>query len=121
MSFTPDEIKKIKKEFDNYRLPWITKIVKKFVMPVFRRTILPVFAFMVVLGIIYNSTPYGKYEWMWVVDKSLFFFYFIGTVFISFIGHLAEVISTNKLRNRLGLSQDDFKFFIEKYQVTGID
>ena len=117
MSYTKEEIKT---ELQKYKLPWISKIWKKFGIVFLRYSFFPVFLIIAILGIIYNSSMVGVNEWMWILDKTIILFYIFGIGAFALISHIAELITVNKLRRKLGLSHMGFKILIESYQITGM-
>ena len=120
MSRTKEENDYIKAELQKYKLPWITKIFKKYGVWVLRYTLLPMAIIMVIFGAIYNGSAQGVNDWMWTFDKVVAFFYIFGVGGLGLLGHFAERISSNKIRKRLGLSHSEFKLYIQAYQITGM-
>lgn len=119
LEFTAEELQYFETEMRNYKLPWITKIWKKYGVPFLRFSILPVFIILFILFAIYNSASYG-YEWIWGVSKGVMLFYILGFGLFTLIAHIFELASANKLRKRLGLSKSDFKKLISTFQITGM-
>lgn len=117
--FTNEQFTYYEQEMRKYELPWITKIFKKILIPFFRFGLLPVLLVMIVLGIIYNSTPV-PIDWLWTALKVTALTIIFGCGGISLIGHLAELITVNRLRRRLGLSKTNFQILIVKFQITGM-
>jgi hypothetical protein len=117
MSYTPEEIKA---ELQKYKLPWITKIFKKYGVPFITYSFLPALILITIFGIIYNNSSYGQNEWMWTIDKVIGLFYILGFGGFALIAHFAERLTANKLRKKLGLSQEEFKTLITLYQITGM-
>jgi hypothetical protein len=117
MKYTKDEIKA---ELQKYKLPWISKIFKKYGVPFIRYSFLPVLVLMGIFGAIYNGSAYGVNEWMWVFDKTVAFFYIFGFGAFALISHFAELATVNKLRKKLGLSHEEFKILVEAYGITGM-
>jgi len=120
LPYTTEELEYFEQEMRKYKLPWITKMHKKYGVMFARFAVLPLVLIVAVLGIIYNASTYGHNAWMWNVDKAialLLIFGFGGFTLISFI---FERLSTNKLRRRLGLSKKDFAILIVAFQITGM-
>lgn len=117
MTYTKEEIKA---ELQKYKLPWISRVFKKYGMPFIRYSFLPALILITVFGVIYNESSYGQNEWMWVFDKTLALFYIFIFGGFALIAHLAERQTVNKLRKKLGLSHEEFKILIEAYQITGM-
>ena len=117
MSYTKEEIKT---ELQKYKLPWISKIWKKFGIIFLRYSFFPILIIISIFGIIYNSSAIGVNEWMWTLDKAIVLFYILGIGAFALISHIAELITVNKLRRKLGLSHMDFKILIDAYQITGM-
>jgi len=116
MAYTKEEIKK---ELENFRLPWVARVWKKHGINILRFSIIPAFAIALIFGIIYNNTSYGQNDWMWVVVKSIGFVYIFGFGVFALLGHFSEKIAANKLRRKLGLSHEEFKILVDIYQITG--
>lgn len=110
----------IKIELQKYKLPWIARVWKKYGVQVLRYSILPVVILVAIFGVIYNGSATGVNEWMWVVDKVIVLTYIFGFGAFGLVSHIAELITANKLRRKLGLSHADFKILIEVYQITGM-
>lgn len=121
LDWTPEQLTYFEQEMRKYRLPKISQWHKKFGVPFIRFSFLPALLLIVVLGMIYMNSSYNQNQWMWIVDKSIAFFYifFFGT--FTLISHLAEKITANKLRRRLGLSHRDFNILVIAFQITGMD
>lgn len=119
LDYTADELKYFENEMRKYKLPWITKAWKKYGVPFIRYSILPVFIILFVLFIIYNSVSYG-YEWIWDVSKAIVLFYILVFGIFTLVAHVSELISTNRLRKRLGLSKRDFNILVITFQITGM-
>lgn len=117
---TKEENDYIKAELQKYKLPWISKVWKKYALPVLRYSFAPAFVLAIIFGAIYNASSYGQNEWMWVVDKVLAFFYMFGIGGLALIGHFAELLTANKIRKRLGLTHEEFKLYIQAYEITGM-
>jgi len=120
VDYTAEELQYFEKEMKKYKLPWITKTWKKVGVPFIRYSFLPVLIVLVIFGAIYNGSSYGQNEWMWMFDKIVAFFYIFGFGLFTLISHVAELITTNRLRRRLGLSQRDFKIMVVAFQITGM-
>jgi len=120
VDYTPEELQYFEKELRKYKLPWITKVWKKYGVPFIRYSILPTLIIIAVFGIIYNNSAYGQNDWMWTVDKAIALFYILGFGIFALIAHLAELITTNKLRKKLGLSKKDFDIIIKTFEITGM-
>lgn len=120
LDFTTEELEYFEQEMRKYRLPWITKMWKKYGVPFIRYSILPVFIILFVLFVIYNSVSYG-YEWIWDVSKAVVLFYIFVFGGFTLISHLSELWSTNKLRRKLELSKWEFQILVVTFQITGMD
>lgn len=121
LNYTTEEILYFEKELRKYKLPWISRVWKKYGINILKYSILPAFIVMTIFGVMYNESVYGQNDWMWIVIKGIgLFFIFVFGLF-ALIGHLAEFITTNKLRRKLGLNQRDFKFIISVNQITGMN
>jgi len=120
VDYTTEELQYFEKELKKYKLPWITKAWKKVGVPFIRYSFLPVLVILTVFGIIYNNSAYGQNDWMWTFDKAVALFYILGFGFFTLVSHVAELITTNRLRRRLGLSQRDFKILVTVNQITGM-
>jgi len=120
VDYTAEELQYFEKEMKKYKLPWITKTWKKVGVPFIRYSILPAIILIAIFGAIYNGSAYGQNEWMWTVDKAIGLFYILGFGLFTLISHVAELITANKLRRRLGLSQRDFKIMVVVFQITGM-
>ena len=122
LDFTTEELEYFEQEMRKYRLPWITKMHKKYGVPFIRYSFLPALIIIVVLGFIYmGKNNYGQLGWMWTVDKSIALFYIFGFGGFTLISHIAELITTNKLRRKLGLSKWEFQVLVIVFQITGMD
>lgn len=117
MKYNKDEIKA---ELQKYKLPWISKVFKKYGVPFIRYSFLPVLILLGIFGAIYNGSAYGVNEWMWVFDKIVAFFYIFGFGAFALIAHFAERLTANKIRKKLGLTHEEFKILVESYQITGM-
>lgn len=109
----------IKAELVKFRLPWISRVWKKFGVQALRYSILPLFVTALTFGIIYNESI-QTFDWMWWVVKGIAFLLIFGFGIFALLGHITELIKTNKLRKKLGLSQQEFKILVEKYEITGL-
>ena len=122
LDYTTEELLYFEQEMRKYRLPWITKMHKKYGVPFIRYTFLPALILIGILGAIYmGSNNYGQNDWMWTVDKAIAFFYIFGFGGFTLISHIFELITTNKLRRRLGLSKWEFQILVIAFQITGMD
>ena len=120
LDFTTEQLEYFETEMRKYKLPWITKMHKKYGVMFARFAILPIILIVAVLGIIYNSSAYGHNEWMWTVDKAIAFFLIFGFGGFTLISHIFERVSVNKLRRKLGLSHTDFNILVIAFQITGM-
>lgn len=120
VEYTPEELQYFENEMRKYKLPWITKVFKKYGVPFIRYTFLPALILIVIFGAIYNGSQYGQNDWMWVVSKAIAFSYILGFGMFTLISHVSELLSTNKLRKRLGLSKRDFNIMVIAFQITGM-
>lgn len=118
--YTQKELQYFEKELNKYKLPWISKVFKKYGMPFIRYSLLPILIVFMIFGAIYNGSAYGMNEWMWVFDKIVAFFYIFGFGAFALIAHLSELYTANKLRKKLGLSHHYFKILIKAHQITGM-
>ena len=116
MSYTEEQIKA---ELLNYKLPWVSRVWKKGGVPALRYSILPLFLTALTFGIIYNEST-QPIDWMWWVVKGIALLFIFGFGILALLGHVAELITVNKLRKKLGLSHQDFKNLVEKYKITGM-
>ena len=116
MKYTEDMIKE---ELMRFKLPWISRVWKKYGVKSLRYSILPLFLTALTFGIIYNESV-QTYDWMWWIVKGIALLFIFGFGIFALVGHVAELIKTNKLRKKLGLSHQEFKFLVEKYQITGM-
>jgi hypothetical protein len=66
------------------------------------------------------SDQYGRYDWMWNVDKAIAFFLIFGFGGFTLISHIFELVTTNKLRRRLGLKKWEFQMLVIAFQITGM-
>lgn len=116
MRYSEEEIKT---ELHNYRLPWLAKIWKKYGAKALHYSILPLFLTALTFVVIYNESI-QIHDWMWLVAKGIVLLLIFGFGIFALLGHITELISTNKLRRKLGLSQQEFKNLVIKYRVTGL-
>ena len=122
LDYTSEELVYFEQEMRKYRLPWITKMHKKYGVPFIRFTFLPALIIIGVLGFIYmGDRNYGQLDWMWTVDKAIALFYIIGFGLFTLVSHIFELVTTNKLRRRLGLSKWEFQILVIAFQITGMD
>ena len=117
--YTPEELDYFESELRQYRLPWISRVWKKYVAVALRLSILPAFVIALVFGIIYNEST-QTYDWMWWIVKGIALLFIFGFGVFGLIGHFAEKVSANKLRKRLGLSHTYFKMLVDAHQITGM-
>lgn len=120
LDYTTEELEYFEQEMRKYKLPWITKMHKKYGVPFIRYTFLPALIIIIVFGIIYMNAGYGQYDWMWTLDKCIALTYIGGFGLFTLVSHIFELVTTNKLRRRLGLSQRDFNILIIAFQITGM-
>jgi hypothetical protein len=120
LDFTNEQLQYFETEMRKYKLPLVTKWHKKYGVPFIRYSFLPALIIIVVFGLIYNGNPYGRYDWMWTLDKVIAFFYIFGFGLFTLTSFIFERVSTNKLRRRLGLSQMDFNALVVIFQITGM-
>lgn len=118
--YTEEQLEYFMQEMQKYELPLITRLHKKYGVPFISYSILPAILLIAVLGIICNLNYDGRNQWMWVVDKAIAFFYIFGFGGFTLISWLCEKYSVNKLRKRLGLSQNDFNILVIAFQITGM-
>lgn len=121
LDYTTEELEYFEQEMRKYRLPWITKMHKKYGVWFARFMFLPIILIIAVLGIIYMSDQYGRFDWMWTVDKIIAFFLIFGFGGFTLISHIFELVTTNKLRRRLGLKKWEFQILVIAFQITGMD
>ena len=120
LNYTSEELTYFEQEMRKYKLPFIVKAWKKIGVPFIRFTFAPALVLIIVLGVIYGSSGYGRNEWMWTTDKAIGLFYILGFGGFTLISHIFEKISTRKLRKRLGLSMRDFNTLVIAFQITGM-
>jgi hypothetical protein len=111
--------KEQEEKLKNFKLPWISKVWKKYISKALRYSIAPAFLIALVFGIIYNESA-REYNWMWWIVKGIGFFFIFGFGVFGLIGHQAERIKANKLRKELGLTHEEFMMLVKKYQITGM-
>jgi hypothetical protein len=122
LDYTTEELQYFETEMRKYRLPWITKMHKKYGVPFIRFTFLPALIIIAVLGFIYmGDGNYGQLDWMWTVDKCIALFYIGAFGLFTLVSHIFELVTTNRLRRRLGLSQRDFRILVIAFQITGME
>lgn len=122
LDYTTEELEYFETEMRKYRLPWITKMHKKYGVPFIRYTFLPALIIIAVFGFIYmGQNNYGQPDWMWTLDKTIVLSYIAGFGGFTLISHIFELVTTNKLRRRLGLSKWDFQILVIAFRITGID
>lgn len=112
--------KEQEEKLKNFKLPWISRVWKKYGVKAMRYSIIPAFAIATIFGIIYNNSSAGQNDWMWVLVKTIGFIYIFGFGLFALAGHQAERIKANKLRKELGLSHEEFMILVNKYQITGM-
>jgi hypothetical protein len=117
--FTTEQLTYFETEMRKYKLPWLTKILKKYGMPVFRNAFPIALVIITVFGLIYNHNPYNN-QWMWTMDKCIALFFILGFGGFALIAHLMELYTTNKLRRRLGLTKQQFDMLVIAFQITGM-
>jgi amino acid permease len=117
---TPEELRYYETEMLKFKLPWITKVFKKYGAPYLAYSILPVFLVLAILFVIYNSASHG-YEWIFGVSKAIILFYLFIIGGFAIVSHITEFLAVNKLRKKLKLYKADFQFLVEKFQITGIN
>lgn len=117
--FTGEELDYFKTVMENYKLPWISRMWKKYVVPRITYFIFPTFILLTILFLIYNAAK-SDIAWIWFTCKAIVFtcFGFGGFVLIA---HFSETISTYKLRKRLGLTKAEFDVLVNLWQITGMN
>jgi hypothetical protein len=120
LDFTTEQLDYFEKEMRAYKLPWIPKMHYKYGVPFARFGMLPIILYVLITGIIYNSSAYGVNEWMWTVDLIIAFFLIFGFGGFTAIAWLIKKLSVNSLRTRLGLSHNDFDILVIAFQITGM-
>jgi hypothetical protein len=116
MKYSEEEIKR---ELQEFRLPWISRIWKKYGVPALRYSILPAFVIALVFGVMYNEST-AIHNWMWVIVKTIVLLFILGFGIFGLLGHVFELIATNKLRTKFGLTHEEFKILVARYQTTGM-
>lgn len=121
LDYSSEELIYFEKEMRAYRLPKYVKFWKRFGIPFIKYTILPAVILVIVLGSVYMSPKnFGQWDWAWVVSKSIVLSYIAGFGLWTMTSHITELISVNRLRKRLGLSQTDFNLLVIAFQITGM-
>ena len=115
VDYSQEELQYILKELRSYKLPLVTRVVKRVIFPFFRYSILSVFVILFILFIIYNHHNGYGYEWVWTIGKGVVLFYIIVIAGLSLLGHLCELYSVNRLRRRLGLSHEEFRTIVTTF------
>jgi len=118
--YTQEELQYFEEELHKYKLPWISKVFKKYGIKVISYSILPVLILLTIFGVIYNGSAVGVNEWMWVFDKVVALIYIFGFGAFALIAHLSELYTANKLRKKLGLSHHYFKLLVAAHQISGM-
>lgn len=123
LPYTTEELEYFEKEMRAYRLPKYVKFWKKAGVPFIRYTFLPALIIIVVFGLIQMSDRnYGQWDWMWTMDKIIALTYIAGFGLWTLTSHITELISTNKLRRRLGIKNKwHFQVLVIAFQITGMD
>jgi len=117
--FTTEQLAYFEQELRKYKLPWLSKMLKLYGMPVFRNAFPIALVIITVFGLIYNHNPYPN-QWMWTMDKCIALFFILGFGGFALIAHLLELYTTNKLRKKLGLTQAQFQMLVDAFQITGM-
>jgi len=120
LDYTTEELNYFEQEMRKFRLPWITKVWKKYGVPFIRFTFLPALIIIIIFGAIYMGSQTSRNDWMWTLDKAIALFYIAGFGIFTLVSHIFELVSTNRLRRRLGLSQQDFRILVIAFQITGM-
>lgn len=120
LDFTTEQLQYFETEMYKFRLPWITRMHKLYGVPFVKFTFAPALILIIVLGLIYNGSSYGRNDWMWITDKAIGLFYIIGFGLFTLVSFIFEKTSSNKLRKRLGLSQRDFAILVIAFQINGM-
>ena len=120
LDYTTEELNYFEQEMCKFRLPWITKVWKKYGVPFIRFTFLPALIIIIIFGAIYMGSQTSRNDWMWTLDKAIALFYIAGFGIFTLVSHIFELVSTNRLRRRLGLSQQDFRILVIAFQITGM-
>lgn len=123
LPYTTEELEYFEKEMHAYRLPKWVKWWKKAGVPFIRFTFLPALIIIIIFGAIYMSERnFGQWDWMWTLDKSIALTYIAGFGLWTLSSHIVELISTNKLRRRLGIKNKwHFQVLVIAFQITGLD
>ena len=121
LPYTTEQLEYFETEMRKFRLPLWTKWWKKFGVPFIRFTFLPALIVIIVFGVLYNNNPYGYRDWMWTLDKAIALTYIAGFGLWTLSSHIVELVSTNKLRRRLGLPKWHFQVLVIAFQITGMD
>lgn len=122
LPYTTEELEYFEIEMRKFRLPKVTQAWKKFGVPFIRYTFLPALIIIIIFGAMYGSDRnVGQWDWMWTLDKVIALTYIGAFGLWTLVSHLFELSSTNKLRKRLGLSQEHFKILVIAFQITGMD
>lgn len=123
LPYTTEELEYFEKEMHAYRLPKWVKWWKKAGVPFIRFTFLPALIIIIIFGAIYGSAKnFGQWDWMWTLDKSIALTYIAGFGLWTLSSHIVELISTNKLRRRLGIKNKwHFQVLVIAFQITGLD
>ena len=122
LPYTTEQLEYFEKEMRAYRLPKYVKFWKKAGVPFIRFTFLPALIIIVVFGLLQMSDRnYGQWDWMWTLDKVIALTYIAGFGLWTLTSHITELISTNKLRRKLGLPKWHFQILVIAFQITGMD
>jgi hypothetical protein len=123
LPYSTEELEYFEREMRAYRLPSYVKFWKKVGVPFIRFTFLPALIIIIIFGALYMSDANwtGKWDWMWTLDKAIALTYIAGYGLWTLSSHIVELISTNRLRRRLGLSKWHFQVLVIAFQITGMD
>lgn len=121
LPYTTEQLDYFETEMRKYRLPWITKVWKKAGVPFIRFTFLPALLIIIIFGLIYMGGQTSRNDWMWTMDKWIALSYIAGFGLFTLVSHICELVTTNKLRRRLGLPKYDFQILVIAFQITGMD
>ena len=121
LDYTTEQLDYFEQEMRKYRIPTVTRLHKLYGVPFIKYSFLPALILIIVLGMIYMGSKFGENQWMWVVDKALAFFYIFGFGLFTLVSWIAEKVTVNKLRKRLGLSKKDFNILVIAFQITGME
>jgi hypothetical protein len=122
LPYTTEQLEYFEKEMRAYRLPKYVKFWKKAGVPFIRFTFLPALIIIVVFGLLQMSDRnYGQWDWMWTLDKVIALTYIAGFGLWTLTSHITELISTNKLRRKLGIPKWHFQILVIAFQITGMD